>query len=100
MKSRQNPSQDADAVLSAAQKREKERQAARVRITVDMPEWLKDELMRVADHERTTASSVAAFLIARGIRSVRKGALSLPKTGSESPRFDFLVEVSEGDAGL
>ncbi len=86
--------------LSAAQKRERARQAARVRVTVDLPEWLKDELMRIADHERTTASGVAAYLIARGIRAIRKGTLSLPKTGSDSPRFDFVVEVTEDDAGL
>jgi len=56
--------------------------------------------MRIADHERTTASGVAAYLIARGIRAIRKGTLSLPTTGSDSPRFDFVVEVTEDDAGL
>ena len=86
--------------LSPAQKRERARQAARVRMTFDVPDWLKDELLRVADTEHTTASSVAAYLIARGIRALRRGEMRLPKIPSESPRFDFLVEVEEGDAGL
>jgi hypothetical protein len=89
-----------DRRLSPAQKRERARQAARVRMTLDLPDWLKDELLRVATQEETTASSVAAFFIARGIRNWGRGAVRLPKVPSESPRFEFLVEVTEGDAGL
>jgi hypothetical protein len=86
--------------LTRAEKKERSRQAARVRVTLDVPDWLKAELLRLADQEQTSASSIAAFLIARGIRELRKGTLVLSKTASESPKFVFLVEVSESDAGL
>jgi hypothetical protein len=86
--------------MTAAQRKEAQRQAARVRTTLDMPDWLKDELMRVADREQTTASSLASFLIARGLRGLRRGEVQLRKMPSESPRFEFLIEVEEGDAGL
>lgn len=86
--------------LSAAQKREKARQAARVRMTFDVPDWLRDEVLRVAQLEDTSASSMCAYLIAVGLRAMRQGQVRLPKTGSDSPRFGFLVEVTEEDAGL
>lgn len=89
-----------DRRLSPAQKKERARQAARVRVTLDLPDWLKGELLRVAEDEQTTASSVAAFFIARGIRGWRQGKLRLPKLPSESPRFEYLVDVDEDDAGL
>jgi hypothetical protein len=89
-----------DRHLTPAQKRERSRQAERVRVTIDMPDWLKDELLKLADQEQTSASSAASFFIARCIRAVRRGKLHLPKRPSDSPRFEFLVEVTEADADL
>ena len=89
-----------DRKLSTAQKKERARQQARVRMTFDVPEWLRDEVLRVAEVEDTSASSMCAYLIAVGLRELHKGKIRLPKTGSDSPRFGFLVEVTEHDAGL
>ena len=55
-----------------------------------------------ADREKrsTSASSMAALLLAVGLREVREGHVEVRRKRSDSPRFDWLVDVSEGDAGF
>ena len=89
-----------DRHLTPAQKRERARQADRVRATYDVPDWLKAEIRRVADVEYVSASSLVSYLIAVGLRDLARGKIRLRKTGSDSPRFDFIVKVTEHDAGL
>lgn len=86
--------------LSKAQQRELARQQARVRVTLDIPDWLKPLLLDTAENEHVSGSSLAAFILARGLRDVREGKLLLRKIPSDSPRFEFLVDVKERDAGL
>jgi hypothetical protein len=105
-------SEDVDAILGAgdrrkenrrlspAQQRERARQAARVRVRYDVPGWLKDEVERIAAREEVSASSMGAFLLARGLRAYRAGDCRPRKVACESPRFEFLVDVDERDAGF
>lgn len=86
--------------MNVAERKEAKRQAARVRLVLDVPEWLRDAVMEEADKRSTSASSMAALLLAVGLREVREGRIEVRRKRSDSPRFDWLVDVSEGDAGL
>ncbi len=82
---------------TARQRKEARRQAARVRITLDVPDWLKARLLAVAAEREVSASTLAAFLLIDGLRQVSRGALPVPRTPSDSPRFGWLVEVPEDE---
>ncbi len=83
--------------MSKAERREAQRQADRVRVTLDVPDWLKARLMEAAEEEMCSASSLAAYLLMDGLRRWRRGEVDPPKTPSESPRFEWLVDVPEED---
>ena len=85
----------ADRKLSPSQRKEKKRQAARVRLFADVPPWLKAEVMHLSKRESVSASSIAAYLISEGLRAYQEGGLDLPKIHCESPRFEWLVDVPE-----
>ena len=86
--------------MKASERKEAKRQAARVRLMLDVPEWLRDAVMAEGERRGTSTSSLAALLLAVGLREVRSGRVDVRRKPSESPRFEWLVEVSEGDAGL
>lgn len=85
--------------LTKKQRKEKARQAARVRVFYDVPDWVRDAIQEQAELERTSASSLAAALLAEGLWALRAGKVDLQKRPSDSPRFDWIVEVRERDAG-
>ena len=89
----------AERGLTKKQRKEKARQAARVRVFYDVPDWLRDAIQAQAEAERTSASSLAAALLAEGLWALRAGKVDLQKRPSDSPRFDWIVEVRERDAG-
>ena len=89
---------DRDRHMNASERKEAKRQAARVRLVLDVPEWLRDAVMDEAEKRSTSASSMAALLLAVGLREVREGHVEVRRKRSDSPRFDWLVDVSEGDA--
>lgn len=88
-----------DRHLTPVERREKARQASRVRVTYDVPDWLKAEMQNLARDEMCSASSLGAWFLAKGIKAYREGERP-SKTYSDSPRFEFLVDVDESDAGL
>jgi hypothetical protein len=49
---------------SASQRRKKARDAARVRVRLDAPKWLKDALEQAAQEHDTSMSQLGAFLLA------------------------------------
>jgi hypothetical protein len=55
---------------------------------------------RIASLEQASVSSVVARLLAEGVRAYRGAEVLLDRAPCDSPRFEFLVEVYEGDAGL
>lgn len=89
----------AERGLTKRQRKEKARQAARVRVFYDVPDWLRDAIQEQAEREGTSASSLAAALLAEGLWALRAGKVDLQKRPSDSPRFDWIVEVKERDAG-
>lgn len=90
----------ADRKLSSRQRKENARQRARVRVFYDVPDWLRDAIVEMAATEDVSISSLAAYLLAVGFRSVRTGKSRVNKVPSNSPRFSLLVETTERDAGL
>lgn len=85
----------AERGLTKKQRKEKVRQAARVRVFFDVPDWLRDAVMQAAEAEGTSASSLAAALLDAGLRELSAGRLDLQKRPSDSPRFEWIVEVDE-----
>jgi hypothetical protein len=83
--------------MSRAQRKERARQAARVRVTLDVPDWLKNRLMDAAEGEACSASSLAAWLLMDGLRRLRSREIDPPKLPSGSPRFEWLVDVPEDE---
>ena len=90
----------AERGLTRRQRKEKARQAARVRVFYDVPAWVRDAIMEEAERELTSASSLAAALLAVGLRELRMGRVDLQKRPSDSPRFEWVVEVREPEAGF
>ncbi len=81
-----------DLHLTATQRQERDRQAKRVRLVYDGPQWLKDEIQRVAKQEQQcSASSLGAFLLAVGLQEYHAGRIELERIPSKSPRFEFLI---------
>lgn len=90
----------AERGLTKKQRKEKARQAARVRVFFDVPDWLRDAVMAEAEREGTSASSLGAALLAAGLKELRMGRLDLQKRPSDSPRFEWIVEVREPEDGF
>lgn len=86
--------------LTPAQRKERDRQAKRVRLVYDGPQWLKDEVKRIAQVELCSASTLGARLLAEGLRAYRAGNVELEKTPSKSPRFEFLIVVTQENANF
>lgn len=91
---------DRERHMSASERKESQRQAARVRLVLDVPEWLRDAVMQEAERRGASASSMAALLLAAGLREVHAGRVEVRRSPSDSPRFEWIISVSEADAGL
>lgn len=87
--------------MTPGQRKEKKRQESRERIWGEITRctWIRDAVEEIAETENVPAGGLVPWLIALGIRAYRNGARP-HKTPTESPRYDYVVEVSEGDAGL
>lgn len=90
----------ANRKLSPKERKEKARQASRVRMTYDMPDWMRAEMMRISREEGCSASSIGAWMLAKGIRAYRQSGDRPAKEITDSPRFDYHIIVDESDAGL
>lgn len=83
------------ASLTAKQRKDRERVVAKY----DLPDWLKSQVEAEALEEETSASQLAAFLIAWALRDLRQkdkqivDALFEAKRPSRSLRFGSLVEI-------
>ena len=85
--------------LSPQERKEKARQASRIRVTYDVPDWLKYAMQAIAKEEMVSASSLGAWFLAQGIKAYREGDRP-SKEECLSPRFEFIVVVDEAGAGL
>lgn len=81
--------------LSPKERAERKRQAARTRLNLDVPDWLKVEVQHIADVEQVSTSTLAAYFCCVGLREYRARRLDLPKEHCESPRFEWLVMLPE-----
>jgi hypothetical protein len=67
------------------------------RATYDLPPGMKDQIVEVAEHHGTTASQVAAFLLARGLKQLRAGSINLDqyKEASSSIRWEYNLRIED-----
>lgn len=93
---------DAQAAILDMSERQKQRRmtekqkkdAARVRAYYDLPEAVKQGVTKAAERQGLPASSVAAVLLADGLRRLEDGHISLYglKRPSRSPLYEAVVE--------
>lgn len=70
---------------------------ARVKDTYDLPKWLKDAIADLAAEEHCSKSSVAAFLLARGLEAYRRGDWDFEGyyEHSRSPRCQYVLKTPD-----
>jgi hypothetical protein len=82
--------------MSKKERAEALRQAARTRVTYDIPEPVQEATGRIAAQEGISASAVVALLLADGLRRYGEGSISFTANGtkrsSRSPKYDFAVD--------
>ena len=88
-----------ERTLTRAQRKERARQAARVRVTLDVPEWLRARLMEGAERREVSVSTFGAYLLMEALRQWESGALEVKRVPSGSPRFPWLADVPDDDPG-
>lgn len=85
--------------MTPSQRKKAERDAARSKVTYDMPaELIKQVEVMARDVYRCPPSHLAALLIQAGLKSVQEGRLNVydHRVPSRVPRFDFFLNL-EGD---
>ncbi len=92
--------QQSAATNPAARSRKQTRDAERVRIKLDVPEYLKDAIMQKAQAEDTSGSQLAAFLLAWAMRESRRnpalaGAIEASKRRARSITFEWDLAIPE-----
>jgi hypothetical protein len=70
---------------------------ARPRITVDMPEWLQDEIRDYAEGENIGPSDAVCYLTVLGLRADMAGLGRLKKYNARSLKFAFHVDLDPED---
>lgn len=100
------------AVMTDAAKRDRQRHMSpakrararadeqRSKATYDLPPWLIEAISELAEQERCSTASVAAFLLVRGLEAYRRGDFDFEGyyRVSRSPRCDFVLDVPEVEA--
>lgn len=82
----------------SAQKKAR-RDAARHKVGLDFPPDLHDELRLVADKEKISISSLAAFFAKRGLEQYKAGNVKLfpYKRISRCARFEYILSLEKVD---
>ena len=80
-----------------AQREKAERDAARSRVTYDLPERIKEAVSFVAEQEGLSASTVAALLLSDALCRYREKRIALGGPGikrlSSSPKWSYIVDI-------
>lgn len=87
------------ASLPKAAQKKARRDAARHKVGLDFPPALHDELRQVADKEKISISSLAAFFAKRGLEEYQAGNVDLYpyKRISRCARFDYILSLEKVD---
>jgi len=83
--------------LPRAMQKKARRDAARHKIGLDFPPALHEELRQIADREKISISSLAAFFVRRGLDAYGAGRVDLEPhlRLSRSPRFEFVIDLEK-----
>ena len=80
-----------------AQREKSERDAARSRVTYDLPERVKEAVSFIAEQEGLSASAVAALLLSDALCRFREKRIVLSGSGikrpSSSPKWSYVVDI-------
>lgn len=85
--------------LPRALQRKARKDSARHKVGLDFPPALHDELRQLADKEKISISSLAAFFVKRGLDEYNAGGIDLRPylRISRCARFEFILELDEID---
>jgi hypothetical protein len=91
-------------LLSPYDRKKREKDRARKKVTYDLPTDIKDEINRIAKIESVPASQIAQLLLVTGINLWKKKQIPiLKKSSKQSPLFDWMLVLPkiqpEEDAG-
>jgi hypothetical protein len=84
--------------MTPAQRKKAERDAARSKVTYDLPAPLIEKLERMAhDVYQVPPSHLAALLIMAGLQAVQQGSLDVyaRRVPSRVPRFEWFLDLQE-----
>lgn len=70
---------------------------ARPRLTVDMPEWLQDEIRSYAERQNIGPSDAVCYLAILGMRADSAGLGRMEKYNARSLKFAFHVDLDPSD---
>ncbi len=80
-----------------AQREKAERDAARSRVTYDLPERIREAVSFVAEQEGLSASTVAALLLSDALCRYREKRIAVGGPGikrpSASPKWSYIVDI-------
>lgn len=81
--------------MTPGQRRKAARDAARNKMTVDLPVEVEEELRRLAQAEGVSLSALTALLILYGLEELREGRIDLRwhKRPVRSPRFEWGLDL-------
>lgn len=92
--------------VSARKQKKRERDAKRVRLRLDIPEWLKDLVEQEAKNVDTSMSQLSAFFLAYALKLYRDGdpnlveSLKNSKTAIRAMNFGHGIDLSDLENAL
>jgi len=84
--------------MTPAERKKAKKDAARSKATYDLPPEIIKTINAVAEREKCSASSVAAFLLTYGIQLLARGSInpaSHKRDARRSIRFEYTLEIDE-----
>ncbi|HUI87518.1 MAG TPA: hypothetical protein VLX61_02210 [Anaerolineales bacterium] len=87
------------SALPKSARKKARRDAARHKVGMDFPPELHEELRQVADKEKISISSLAAFFAKRGLEEYQAGHVDLYpyKRISRCARFEYILSLEKVD---
>lgn len=83
--------------LTEYQRRKRKKDAARVKATYDLTDWVKSAIEKIADENKTPKGHVANVLLAEALAMYADGQINFAKykQSSRDPRFEWFLEVDD-----
>ncbi len=83
-------------LLTEAQRKKRERDKARVKMTYDLPTALINEMKKIAESESIPTSQLAHLFLIEGIRNWRLGKIQIEKHASNySPKYEYALDLPD-----